>query len=138
MRFKEPASESDLQAFQEKLKITLPAEYISFMLLHNGAEGPIGEYAFLAIWSTDEISEFYHDDMLKDILPGYFFFASDRSGYLFAFDCHSIENRIVRVPDDIEELSEITVIANSFGEFINYIHNLDFSEDMSQIKEGEV
>ena len=73
MRFKEPASESDLQAFQEKLKITLPAEYISFMLLHNDAEGPIGEYAFLAIWSTDEISEFYHDDMLKDILPGYRF-----------------------------------------------------------------
>ena len=138
MELEEPADLEVLKKLEEEFHISFPEEYIEFMLLHNGGEGPVGEYGYLAVFGTDEIVEFYQEPGIKDALAGFFFFASDRSGYLYAFDYHSTGIKIVEVPEDIRDLSEIKPIADTFGGFIEYIYEIDDSEFEDILREGEL
>lgn len=137
MDLEKSADLGELKKIENELNISLPKDYTQFMLLHNGGEGPIGEYGYLAVFGTDEIAEFYSEPGIKDALAGLFFFASDRSGYLYAYDFRSSDIQIVEVPDNIREMEEIRPVAGSFGEFIDYIYNIDDSEYEDILSEGE-
>ena len=138
MELEEPADSITLKKFEKEFNISLPEEYLQFMLLHNGGEGPIGEYGYLAIFGTEEIAEFYQESSLKDVLAGFFIFASDRSGYLYAFDFSSSNVKVVEIPDNIREMAEMKLVAESFGDFIEYIYSIDDSEYEEILSEGEL
>jgi len=128
MDLENPAELSMLQKIEKDLGFSLPEDYIRFMLLHNGGEGPVGEYGYLAVWGTDEIQQFYQEAGIGDALPPFFFFASDRSGYLYAYDFRDSDIKIIEIPDDPDEMNEIKTVASSFSEFIDYIYAIDDSE----------
>ena len=138
MELRAPALLSDLQTIAKGLKVTLPEDYIQFMLLHNGGEGPVGDYGYLAVFSTDEIAEFYQEPGAKDAMPGFFFFASDLSGYLYAYDLRAMDATVVEIPDDISDASEIKPVAHSFAGFIDYIYQIDDSDFEDILREGEL
>lgn len=137
MELEEPADLSILQRIEKKYNLSLPADYIQFMLLHNGGEGPVGEYGYLAVFGTDEIEQFHQEAGIGAALPPFFFFASDRSGYLYAYDYRDSDIKIVEVPDNISEMNEIKTVATSFSEFIDYIYNIDDSEYEDILSDGE-
>ena len=138
MELYEPTAPEKLKLIEEELRITLPEDYVKFMLLHNGGEGPVGEYGYLAVFGTDEIAEFFQEPGIKDALQGLFFFASDRSGYLYAYDFRFAKVGIVEVPEDIRDMAEIKPVADSFADFIQYIYDIDDSEFEDILREGEL
>ena len=137
MDLEKPAELSVLQRIEKDFRLSLPKDYIQFMLLHNGGDGAVGKYGYLAVFGTDEIVEFYQEAGIGDALPSFFFFASDRSGYLYAYDYRDSDIKIVEVPDDISEMNEIKTVASSFGEFIDYIYDIDDSEYEDILREAE-
>lgn len=114
-----------LHNIETEFNITLPKQYFSFMQLHNGGEGPIGEYGYLAIWDTEELMSFNQTNGFKDNL---FYFASDRGGTLYAFDFNNHDTKIVELQEDEIDYSGVEIIANSFEEFISYIYGIDDGE----------
>ncbi len=123
-----PASCDDLKKIETEFKIVLPKQYFDFMRLHNGGEGPIGKYGYLAIFSLKELIDSNGDDKINDYHPGLFYFASDRGGMIYAFNMHTKEKSIVELPCDSIDFEDVEVIAESFGNFINYIYNIDDSK----------
>lgn len=106
----------------------LPDDYIEFMKLHNGGEGPVGEYGYLAIWDTNEFIDTNVKGIYNVPISDMVYFSSDRSGLLYAFDTRSDMKSIVEIPEDAEDFSEIDEVATSLKEFIQYIHDIDDSE----------
>lgn len=123
MELSKPAKKDKLEMIEKKFNIVLPKQHIDFMLLHNGGEGNIGKYGYLAIWSVSEIIQFNSNSTHKEYLPELFFFASDRSGMLFAYDMEDSSMRIVQVSDEAIDIEDIEYIASSFNEFIEFNYN---------------
>ena len=127
MKLGKPCSEEELNNIEKSIMKKLPNDYIEFMKSHNGGEGPVGKYGYLAIWNTQEFIDTNND---KDIVPirDLVYFASDRSGLLYAFDTRNGMKSIVELPEDAEDYSEVDQVATSFKDFIQYIHDIDDSE----------
>ncbi|MEE0061344.1 MAG: SMI1/KNR4 family protein [Acutalibacteraceae bacterium] len=123
-----PSNINILHNMESKFEIKFPKQYFDFMKIHNGGEGPIGEYGYLAVWDTEEIFDYNSTSSMKNFLPELFYFASDRGGTIYAFDMRNASMNIVELPDDSIDYSEVQVIANSFEEFITYIYEIDDSE----------
>jgi hypothetical protein len=99
--FNPPATEQEVVQFENEMNVRLPADFRSFLLLHNGAqlfqdEKTGGGYKLL---SLERIKDRYHKfkDMPKNLLPvsrnngDYFFIDADRvrrgsRNYLVRFD----------------------------------------------------
>lgn len=127
MGLNEPCNAEQLHALERKLNITLPMQYADFMQLHEGGEGPVGEYGYLAIWDIDEVLSFHQSSDVNQYITGLIYFASDRGGTLYAFDTKR-DMKIVELQSDSIDASEVGVVADSFEEFIEYIYYIDDSE----------
>ncbi len=128
MKLGEPCSAEEINNIEKSIMRKLPDDYIEFMKLHNGGEGPVGEYGYLAIWDTNEFIDTNVKGIYNVPISDMVYFASDRSGLLYAFDTRSDMKSIVEIPEDAEDFSEIDEVATSLKEFIQYIHDIDDSE----------
>lgn len=76
----------ELEKFLAAIDFIPPADYIDFMKLHNGAEGAIGNNAYLNLWPIEELINLNTDLKVQLYAPGYFIFGSDGGGSAFAFN----------------------------------------------------
>lgn len=136
MELNSPTDISKLYNIKPELKTMFPKQYIDFMNLYNGGEGPIGKYGYLSIWDMTGLVSFNQNDIINEYISELFYFASDRGGTIFAFATKNHTTQIVELQDDLVDCSKIKIIANSFEEFIDYIYNIDDSE-FEQIAESK-
>lgn len=66
--------------------LKLPNDYLEFMSLHDGGEGPVGEYGYARIFSLEELEEMNDEYDVKNNWPGYIVFGSDMGGMLLAYN----------------------------------------------------
>lgn len=128
MKLGKPLDIFDICAVESDFNITFPEQYKEFMLLHDGGEGAIGKYGYIAIFSLKELVDSNGDDKINDYHPGLFYFASDRGGMIYAFNMQTENKFIVELPCDSIDFEDVEVIDENFGNFINYIYNIDDSE----------
>jgi SMI1 / KNR4 family (SUKH-1) len=81
-----PLHDNELASFLSQIDFTPPSDYIEFMKIHNGAEGGIGENAYLQLWRIEELIEANHDYEVEKYAPGFFVFASSGGGRAYAFN----------------------------------------------------
>jgi hypothetical protein len=93
-----PASASQIQTAEQELGSTLPDEYKEFLRKTNGAEGEIGENAYLMLWPVEDIRRLNDAYQVATYAPGYLLFGSDGGGEAFAFDLTSRNLQIVSIP----------------------------------------
>ena len=128
MELNAPCSIEQLHTMEQRLNVILPRQYMEFMQLHDGGEGPIGEYGYLAIWDISEALSFNQSSDINKYIFGLIYFASNRGGTLYAFDTNR-DMKIVELEcDSIDYSEEVEVVADSFEEFIEYIYCIDDSE----------
>lgn len=88
----------DLERLVSSLHAQLPADYLEFMRVSNGAEGPVGEDAYVVLWPVEEIFELNETYRVDDFAPGLVLFGTDGGNTGFAFDRRAEDPQIVSVP----------------------------------------
>ena len=128
MKLEKPLHPDEIDALGKTFRFTLPEQYKEFLLLHNGGEGPVGEYGYIAIFGSEELLSSNGEDKINDYHPELFFFASDRGGLFYAFDRSRNQTPIVELPCDSIDNDDVEIVAENFNDFISYIYNIDDSE----------
>ncbi len=103
----------------EKFKLYLK-EYEQYLKKFNGGSGMIGEENYLILWSQDEIVEFNRDYAVEEFLPNILLIGSDGGGIAYGINSKCEYIQVPFIPMDTEEVS---VIARTFEEFIQYLYN---------------
>ena len=128
MEYNTPATKEEIEQIEKEFNIKLPEDYKNFMLTTNGAEGPLGEYGYLAIFDTKEVKEYNTENPLKKSFPELFFIASIRGGYAYALDTRKQPMKYVQVDDFATNYDEIEETADTFEKLIEYEYLVDDSE----------
>lgn len=128
MRLEKPMNVDEIYTLEKDFHFAFPEQYKEFLLLHNGGEGPVGEYGYIAIFGLKELISSNGEDKINDYHPELFYFASDRGGMIYAFDMSADKNPIVELPCDSIDYDDVEIVASNFKEFISYIYNIDDSE----------
>lgn len=128
MEYNKPSTKEELEKIEKEFNIVLPEDYKNFMLLTNGAEGPIGEYGYLAIFDTEEVKWYNTEGPLKEHFPELFFIASIRGGYVYALDTRKESMKYVRVDDFATQYDEVEEVCDTFERLIEIEYLIDDSE----------
>ncbi|HJY87081.1 MAG TPA: SMI1/KNR4 family protein [Candidatus Acidoferrales bacterium] len=113
----EGATESALSAAAVSLGIELPEDYVSFLRLHDGGEGFVGQN-YLVLFRAKELYQFNQEYESARYAPGLVLFGSDGSGEGYAFDTRSRAQPIVMVPFVGMDLRYARPTASSFTDFL--------------------
>ncbi len=116
-------SKSELQKTESELGIKFPEEYASFLLESNGAEGAIGEAAYLVLWPLEKISPLNQMNEVEKDAPHLILFGSDGGGTAFAFDKRFASLPIVEIEYIDIGLEEPELRGQTLSEFLEYMHN---------------
>ncbi len=114
---------SELQKTESELGFKFPEEYASFLLESNGAEGAIGEAAYLVLWSLENIGSLNQAYKVNEYAPYLTLFGSDGGGMAFAFDKRSASLPIVEIAYIDIGLEEPELRGQTFLEFLEYMYN---------------
>ena len=128
MKLNAPCNYDKLIKIENEFNFNLPNDYVEFMKKHDGGEGPIGEYGYLAVWNVEEVFSYNYEKNGPVLSDDILFFSSDRGGTIFAFKKDNDLFTIVELQDDTIDLEEIEIIASSFEDFIQYEYDIDDSE----------
>jgi len=81
-----PLSESEQLQYIGQIKGPVTEDYLGFMKLFNGGEGPIGNESYLALFRLNKLPSYNND--LRELYSAvdYTVFASDGGNVLFAFN----------------------------------------------------
>lgn len=118
MEFVEPASEELIEAVENEMNIVFPEQYLRFMKLTNGAEGPLGSNSYLSIWPLDEIPPLNDEYGVREFTPGLVYFGSDGGDTAYAFDFRAVPPVIVEFPFDSIDIDNAVKIADTIDGFI--------------------
>ena len=80
-----PLPKTEQLRFISSLKGPVPNDYLEFMKLFNGGEGPVGNESYLALFGLEELLD-YNDSQEHYSSSEYTVFASDGGNTIFAFD----------------------------------------------------
>lgn len=116
-----PAARSSIQRIQSSLGIVLPLDYVTFLNISDGAEGPIGT-TYLALWSTEEIPRLNEASGVKEFLPGLVIFGSDGGDTAYAFRKDGSD--IVQAPFVGMAASEVQPACGSFIHFLRHLKEI--------------
>lgn len=95
--------------------LKLPKDYLDFMNVHNGGEGPIGEYGYACLFRLEELEEVNNDYDAANSWPGCVVFGSDMGGMLLAYN---FEKEIYCEIDSCNVYDDTySNVCNSFEEF---------------------
>ena len=128
MKLEPPMNMDELSALEQAVQFTLPEQYKEFLRLHNGGEGPVGKYGYIAIFGSQELLRSNGEETLNEYPPELFYFASDRGGMLYAFDRSIEQHPIVELPCDSIDQDDVETVAETFTDFIRYLDHIDDSE----------
>jgi len=98
LRLTSPAEASQIQKAEQEIGSPLPNEYKEFLTKTNGAEGALGENAYVMLWSVEDLRRLNEAYQVAIYAPGYLIFGSDGGGEAFAFDLQSKSRSIVMIP----------------------------------------
>jgi hypothetical protein len=109
-------SAEDLRTIFSYLNFEPPVDYVEFMSETNGSEGPIGDSAYLAIYSAQELLDCNGQTM--ELEPGILFFATDRGGTGYAFELDRRPTGIVAVEFADLDRASARAMGRSLLEFL--------------------
>jgi cell wall assembly regulator SMI1 len=112
-----PASAEALQTAEQAIGKTLPDDYKSFLLEHNGGEGFIGEH-YLILWKVEVLSDFNDGYEISKYAPGFIVFGSNGGGDGFAFDTRTSPYRVMQVPFVGMSADDGFRVAENFNELL--------------------
>lgn len=118
-------SDADIEAFENRIKFSLPEDYAKFMKASNGGEGPIGKYGYARFWKLEEILELNRAYQVHEYAPGLFLFGSDGGGEAFAFDTRTLPMPVVEVTFISMGHDDVIRMANTFDEFLEKLGNVE-------------
>jgi len=122
MDFCNPLPEDAMKELEAELNVVFPTEYKALMKITNGAEGPLGENAYLSIWPLDEIAELNENYGVQKFTPGLVYFGSDGGDTAYAFDFRADPPAIVAIPFDSIEIEDAEKIADTPEEMILFLY----------------
>lgn len=114
-----PRAQADvLAALRDRAGVVLPAGYLDQLADSNGGEGDLGvEPGWISLWPAEEVVAANARYRISELLPGFFGFASNGGGELFAFDTRGPEPfPVITVPFIPMDGREVRKIASSFDE----------------------
>ena len=65
-----PATQAQCSELADVLGVQLPNDFERFLQIMNGAEGPVGNHAYLALMDVDSIPDANKDLGLRPVEPG--------------------------------------------------------------------
>jgi hypothetical protein len=119
-----PGDSGCLERAQGSLQTRFPTDYVAFMLSHDGAEGPVGENAYIQIWPCADLVQRNRTLAVDEFVPGLTLFASDGGGTAYGFDVTASDTAIVEVPLIGMEPSAKRTIGTTFGDFLQYLFEM--------------
>lgn len=116
-------SRLELQKTESELGFKFPEEYAGFLLESNGAEGPIGNAAYLVLWPLEKIKPYNQANEVGKYAPHLILFGSDGGDMGFAFDKRFATLPIVEIAYIDIGLEEPELLSQTFFEFLEYMYN---------------
>jgi hypothetical protein len=114
-----------LKEVERKLRVSLPLEYVDFIIKSNGAEGCVGPSSYLMLWPIEEIVSLNEAYEVDKFAPGLVLFGSDGGDMAYAFDTRPRAMPIVAVPFIGMDIKEAKLCAYTFIKFLEYLYNQD-------------
>ena len=104
--------------------VTLPRDYLEFVIENGGGEGSVGEEGYLQLWSLGELTEQNEFYEVGELLPNCALIGTDLSGSKFGVNRNG---EFFAVPDDMGlDSDEIIILCRSFEELIEKIGRGDY------------
>ncbi len=115
------AAEEALAGVEAALGARLPSDYRQFLLERDGAEGPIGETAYIALWSVGELVSLNRGYNVSTFIPGITLIGGDGGGTGYGFRRNDDHFEYVDVPLVGMDLDEVRVLGTTFAEMLQRI-----------------
>jgi len=115
-----PAHRDAITKFETEARISLPKEYVDFLLRMNGGYGFVGE-AYFSLWRFDELIEDNKRSGISEYMPGLLAFGSDGGGEAFAFDMRFGVNDVICIPFIGLDWENVRQIAPTFDKFLEKV-----------------
>ena len=112
------ASLLELQKSESELGFKFPEEYANFLSQTNGAEGAIGEAAYLVLWSIENVGSLNKAYKVNEYAPYLTLFGSNGGGTAFAFDRRLASLPIVEIEFMDIGLEEPKLLGQTFLDFL--------------------
>jgi hypothetical protein len=109
--------EAAIANIEKQLGTQLPAEYLEFLKIMDGAEGFIGQ-SYVMLWPGEELLSMNEAYEVQKWAPGLLIIGSDGGGEAFGFDTRS-GWEIVEVPFIGMEWDYAIPMGKSFSEFLS-------------------
>ena len=106
----------ELRGFFDSTNFSPPEDYLEFMQESNGAEGNVGQKAYLAIYSIQEMRE--SNAASQAFEPLLLFFGSNRGGEGYAFDLSRADKQIIAIAQDDLDRTYAADMGTSLLEFL--------------------
>ncbi len=119
LSLRQGASQEALEELQRRLGVRLPEDYLAFLGASDGAEGPLGEWSYVALCSVAEVVA--RNEGLARLRDGLLIFGSDGAEEAYAFDLRGPAMRVVEIPYEVMGTHEPAVRADTFAEFLRYL-----------------
>jgi len=115
------ASEAKIGSLLEILDVKLPEDYLDFLRALDGAEGPIGERGYLALYSIERVIECNKN--YKEWVPWLVFFGTSGSLSGYGFDTRSPGMPVLELDWIGLDSSPVYLCGMSFLEFLEHLAN---------------
>ncbi len=119
-----PVSDTTIDAFELKLHLRLPSDYVDFLEIGNGGDGFIGESTYLILWKLQDILRFNIAYEVHEYAPGLILIGSDGSGEAFAFDTNVSPWPVVQIPFVGMDRELVVILAPNFVSFLESLFEM--------------
>lgn len=112
------ADRATVAAVGAHLGVILPADYVDFLAYSNGAEGPMGSWAYIRLWAAEDLARDNDGYDVRKLAPGLLLFGSDGADTAYGFDFRSQPPEVVTLPFIGLKLDEIEARDSTFTAFL--------------------
>ena len=106
---------------EAELGTRLPPAYREFLLDSDGAEGPIGNAGYIALWSVRELVSLNESYCVSEFVPGLTLVGGDGGNTGYGFRRNGDGFEYVEVPLVVMEPDELRVLGSTFAEMLQRI-----------------
>ena len=125
------ASPEAIEELLEYASTGLPRAYLDFLRTRNGAEGPVGENGYVALYAAEDIQRMNDGYQVSRFAPGLLLIGSDGGGSAFAIDTRPGDPEAmeyVEVPFIPLDVDEIEFRAESLTALLQHIADTEPSD----------
>jgi hypothetical protein len=116
-------SEAALQEFSIWARRDLPPDYLQFLRISNGAEGPIGPAGYLMLWPIERIPEWNQGYCVDEFAPGLILIGSNSGTTAYGLYPYEGQTWFVELPFICTGPHEFKPLGTSFLEFLERLAN---------------